>query len=184
LTAANWGGVIADVVGLAIDTAAAATPGVLGGAAAINAGKKAATEIVEPADNIAGKTINSAKAKGRGWYCEKPQSVLGGASKKTVTSMGKADAVQYQKLKQQLASQKQMGELAVGQGKPLIGAGTNRTLRDADRLAAEYGGNASDWAKVSSSNKGHVTGYNQETHAYMNTKTGQVVEMKTKISGH
>ena len=34
------------------------------------------------------------------------------------------------------------------------------------------------------STKQHTDGFKQETHAYQNTKTGQVVEHKTKIEGH
>ncbi|MCP4404629.1 MAG: RHS repeat-associated core domain-containing protein [bacterium] len=89
-----------------------------------------------------------------------------------------------QRLQQQLASEEQMSELLTGQGEPIIGSGTNNNLRAAQRLAEEYGGNPGDWAKVRSSNKAHVTGYNQETHAYQNMKTGEIVEMKTKIQGH
>lgn len=82
-----------------------------------------------------------------------------------------------------LASQEQMGQLAAGQGEPIAGAGTSTTLRDADRLAAQYGGQPGDWQKVTSGNYnlGGAKGGGFETHAYQNSKTGQVVEMKTKF---
>jgi hypothetical protein len=52
----------------------------------------------------------------------------------------------------------------------------------AARLAAEYGGSAEDWVKVTSSHyKSPIDGSNFETHAYVNLKTGQVVGAKTKI---
>ena len=88
------------------------------------------------------------------------------------------------KLNKQLASQEQVGELNSGVAERIAGAGTNKKLRDAPRLANEYGGNANDWAKIRSSNRTHTDGFNQETHAYQNTVTGQIVEHKTKISGH
>jgi RHS repeat-associated protein len=82
-----------------------------------------------------------------------------------------------------LASQEQMGELAAGKGTPIAGAGTKTALRDADRLAAQYGGQPGDWQKVASENynPGGAKGGGFETHAYQNVKTGQVVEMKTKF---
>ncbi|MCP4935597.1 MAG: hypothetical protein GY927_15675 [bacterium] len=66
----------------------------------------------------------------------------------------------------------------------IAGAGTNKKLRDAPRLANEYGGNKGDYAKIRSSSRTHSDGFRQETHAYQNTRTGQVVEHKTKIEGH
>jgi hypothetical protein len=53
-------------------------------------------------------------------------------------------------LNKQLASEAQIAEVAAGQGKPIFGAGTNKVLTDAPRLATQHGGNASDWAKVTS----------------------------------
>jgi RHS repeat-associated protein len=86
-------------------------------------------------------------------------------------------------LNKSLASQEQMGELAAGKGTPIAGAGTGTALRDADRLAAQYGGQPGDWQKVASGNynPGGAKGGGFETHAYQNSKTGQVVEMKSKM---
>jgi RHS repeat-associated protein len=86
-------------------------------------------------------------------------------------------------LNKSLASQEQMGQLAAGDGTPIAGAGTSTTLRDSQRLAAQYGGDAGDWQKVASGNynPGGAKGGGFETHAYQNSKTGQVVEMKTKF---
>ncbi len=77
-----------------------------------------------------------------------------------------------------------MSELANGEGEPIIGAGTDKELKAAERLAEQYGGNPEDWAKVTSSNHQHDSGYNQETHAYENKALNLVVEEKTKIEGH
>jgi RHS repeat-associated protein len=86
-------------------------------------------------------------------------------------------------LNKSLASQEQTGQLAAGQGTPIAGAGTGTTLRDADRLSAQYGGQPGDWQKVASGNynPGGASGGGFETHAYQNVKTGQVVEMKSKM---
>jgi RHS repeat-associated protein len=86
-------------------------------------------------------------------------------------------------LNKSLASQEQMGQLAAGEGTPIAGAGTNTTLRDSQRLAAQYGGDPGDWQKVTSGNynPGGAKGGGFETHAYQNSKTGQVVETKTKF---
>lgn len=88
------------------------------------------------------------------------------------------------KLNKQLASEEQIEELNSGVAERIAGAGTNKQLRDAPRLVKEYGGEVDDWAKVGSSNRKHLDGFSQETHAYQNVKTGQIVEHKTKISGH
>jgi hypothetical protein len=90
-----------------------------------------------------------------------------------------------------LASDLQMQEIMSGAGVPIAGAGTSTTLRDASRLAAEYGGESGDWAKIASSNylpAGAQGGFEKagfngsfEIHAYQNVKTGQIVELKTKF---
>ncbi len=82
-----------------------------------------------------------------------------------------------------------MGQALAGEGQPIAGAGTGTPLRDAQRLADQYGGNPGDWAKMggeSSDAHGVQTpgGNNFETHWYQNARTGQVVEIKTKITGH
>jgi len=45
----------------------------------------------------------------------------------------------------------------------------------------QYGGEAADWAKIRSSNYKAADGTSFETHAYQNTKTGEIVELKTKF---
>lgn len=97
--------------------------------------------------------------------------------------------IQASNLARQLTSEEQLAQAQAGNGTPLIGAGTTRVLDAAPRLARQYGGNASDWAKMggdSSAGRGVQMpggGY-FEIHWYQNLKTGQVVEVKTKIGGH
>jgi hypothetical protein len=54
-------------------------------------------------------------------------------------------------------------------------------LKDGPRLAAEYGGNDSEWAKVTSWTYKAADGTRIEVHAYQHIPTGQVVEFKTKV---
>ena len=68
-----------------------------------------------------------------------------------------------------------------GTAESIAGSGTVKELRDAPRLAAQYGGDESQWSKVSSSSHTAPDGRQFSTHAYQNQATGQVVEPKTKI---
>jgi len=84
------------------------------------------------------------------------------------------------KLARSLASREQMS----GPGRAIIGAGTNRTLRAADRLAEHYGGRAGEWAKMASRSHTGRDGFTFETHWYENVRTGLRVEQKTKLGGY
>lgn len=77
------------------------------------------------------------------------------------------------KLAKQLASEAQMAE----KGITIIGPGK---LNAATRLAREYGGNAADWVKKSSSSF-TKNGATFETHWYENISTGLRTEFKTKF---
>lgn len=68
-----------------------------------------------------------------------------------------------------------------GKGEKIAGAGTKTELRVAPRLAKEHGGNAADWSKVNGGNHVAKDGAKIETHGYENSKTGQIVELKTKL---
>ncbi len=92
----------------------------------------------------------------------------------TAAKAGAHNAANASKLGKQLASQEGVAELLSGGGKAIAGAGTSIPLRDAGRLVGQYGGNANDWAKISSTAQGHL-----QTHAYRNVVTGQVVELKS-----
>lgn len=95
---------------------------------------------------------------------------------------GKAEDVQEMaNLNKQMASEQQMGELASGQGVATHGAGTSRPLEQGDRLASQYGGQAGDYQKVTSSAYKAADGGHVETHAFKNANTGQIIEPKTVI---
>jgi len=68
----------------------------------------------------------------------------------------------------------QMAEASAGKGRAIAGADTNKTLRDAGRLASEYGGDPADWRKMATSNAVNKGMENFEIHYYQNVKTGQV----------
>jgi RHS repeat-associated protein len=82
-------------------------------------------------------------------------------------------------LNKSLASESQVAELLAGKGVSIAGAGTDSVLRQAERLANDYGGTAEGWQKVTSWNYTASDGVQFETHAYRNISTGQVVESKT-----
>ena len=62
-------------------------------------------------------------------------------------------------------------------------------IRDVQRLVSQYGGTASDWAKISTGaaqpnsvqNFARQAGANIEVHYYMNKATGMIVELKSSI---
>jgi filamentous hemagglutinin len=96
-----------------------------------------------------------------------------------VTSGGTANSASGLGLKKSLASEQQVTQIANGGGNVMAGSGSSVPLRDAPRLAAEYGGSPKDWSKVSSSSYTAADGSIFEVHAYRNSITGQVVEPKT-----
>lgn len=72
-----------------------------------------------------------------------------------------------------------MGEV----GQVMAGAGSRTVFRDAQRIAQQYGGNAADWVKKTSSSYPSRDGTRFETHWVENIRTGQRVEIKTKFPG-
>jgi len=92
-------------------------------------------------------------------------------------SSGAESAIAGRNLARQLASEQQMADV----GTPLAGAGTGTKLRAAERLAADYGGAAGDWAKMGSSSYRGADGFQFETHWYENVLTGARFEFKTKF---
>jgi RHS repeat-associated protein len=81
-----------------------------------------------------------------------------------------------------LASESQTADLLAGGGKAIIGSGTNKALYEGGRLATEYGGEAADWAKVTSPAFKAPDKAIIETHAYRNMFTGKTVELKSVSS--
>ncbi len=83
----------------------------------------------------------------------------------------------------QLTSMEQMAS----EGEVMAGGKSGVPFRDAPRIAAEYGGDPADWVKKNSktglTRQFPNSPYTQqiETHWVENLKTGQRVEMKTKI---
>jgi RHS repeat-associated protein len=75
------------------------------------------------------------------------------------------------------ASQAQMAE----RGTIMAGTGGRVPFRDAPRVAAQYGGKASDWVKKTSSAFTAENGTKFEVHWVENIVTGQRVEFKTKF---
>ena len=86
---------------------------------------------------------------------------------------GARSSANARRLNLQLASEEQM----MFKGRNII---STEKLRNASRLAKQYGGDPGDWVKrASDSYKGH--GIQFETHWYENQTTGLRVEFKTKI---
>jgi RHS repeat-associated protein len=92
-----------------------------------------------------------------------------------------SSATQAVKLEKALASEAQTAKLLTGKGEAIAGAGTKKEFRDAERVAAEHGGQAKDWSKVSGGDHVAKDGTKIETHAVENKVTGQVGEIKTKL---
>ena len=81
------------------------------------------------------------------------------------------------KLNKSLASHAQLGEV----GTTIAGAGARVPFRGAERIAEEYGGNAADWVKKSSSSYTAPDGTVFQTHWIENIRTGERIEFKTKF---
>lgn len=105
-------------------------------------------------------------------------AVLAGGAEGAKAPTGQAgSSMDGLNLQKQLASEAQVGEA----GTSMAGAGGRATFRDAGRVAGEYGGNAADWSKKSSSTFTAKDGTKFETHWVENSKTGQRQEYKTKF---
>lgn len=78
-------------------------------------------------------------------------------------------------LAKMMQSEAGIAELLGGGGRVIAGAGSKVATRDVARLASQYGGQAGDWVKISSTTPG------LETHAYRNIVTGVVVELKSIV---
>jgi hypothetical protein len=85
-------------------------------------------------------------------------------------------------LNRSLASEAQLAQVLARDGLPILGAGTGTALGDAARLAAEYGGSAADWVKVTSESYTSASGLQFEIHAFQNAIIDAVVEAKTVIT--
>ena len=104
------------------------------------------------------------------------------ASRAAKAARPASSPVQATLLKRQLASEAQM----TGPGTRIIGPGTGRELRDAPRLAREYGGDPTDYVKMTSRTPARYQDgggmYDLfETHWYENVRTGARYEFKSKF---
>jgi hypothetical protein len=76
-----------------------------------------------------------------------------------------------------MQSEAGVAQLLGGGGRVIAGVQSRVPIRDVARLVNQYGGRAEDWVKITSTTPG------LQTHAYKNTVTGVVVELKSKIPG-
>lgn len=82
------------------------------------------------------------------------------------------------------AGEATLSGLAKGEGRAIAGNGAKDTLREAGSLAKKYGGEASDYQKVSSRTIAvSSNGAKVEVHAYRNVETGRIYEPKIKVQG-
>ena len=82
-------------------------------------------------------------------------------------------------LSKQLARESQMVERGIS----IAGTGTSIPLKQAERLAQQYGGNPADWVKMTSSTYRSSSGFQIETHWFENIQTGQRIQIKTNLIG-
>lgn len=116
-----------------------------------------------------GKSIwNYAASRGRS-----AQGLLEGNSNSVPASNPK----QRDLLNKWLGSKQQMEE----KGTAMAGAGTKTPFRDSPRLAKEYGGSASDYAKMKSSVHTAPDGQTFRTQWVENVKTRERFEFKVKL---
>ena len=82
------------------------------------------------------------------------------------------------------AAQGTLSGLAKGEGRIFAGNGSKTILREADSLAAKYGGKASDYQAVSSKVIAETSnGAKVEVHAFRNVETGRIYDPKIKVQG-
>jgi hypothetical protein len=88
------------------------------------------------------------------------------------------NAVERLRLQKDLAVREQIAEIQTGEYR-VFAKGTD--IDDVERLVAQWGGSPADWEKIGSRRTFRASDNSQlETHAYKNTKTGDVVEVKVK----
>ena len=100
----------------------------------------------------------------------------GGAGMAINASRGAESAINGVMLEKQLASENQLTELTEGGGTVL-----RQPAKQANRIAAQYGFEAKNVQKVSSSAHKAKDGKTQETHAFRDAATKRIVEPKTMV---
>lgn len=161
-------GLVGGAAGSAIArVGAAVVKGSFGNAArAVATSSKSAMEAVGPK---ATQVASNASSRGT--------SAAGDATK--VGARGAENAANGVRLGKQLASQQQMGE----PGKVLAGSGSTTPFRGAGHAAQQYGGEASEYAKMGSSLYRGGKGVRDtfETHWVERVTTGERFDFKTKF---
>jgi RHS repeat-associated protein len=130
-------------------------------------GKAAVHQMYENAVNCGGGNVCTGGLPG-------PAGVAGAAAK--VIEGGEA-AAELVKLGKSIASEAQMA----AKGESIAGAGAQKALKDAGRLASTYGGKAADWAKMTSKAFRAGDGSVISTHWYENVASAIKVEYKSII---
>ncbi|USI28541.1 RHS repeat domain-containing protein [Alteromonas macleodii] len=102
-----------------------------------------------------------------------PEDLVAGAAIAKITK-GAESAVQGVKLEKQLASQSQLTQLSEGGGTVL-----SQPAKQANRIAAQHGVNASNVQKVSSDAHTAKDGSQIQTHAFRDASTNKVIEPKS-----
>lgn len=107
-----------------------------------------------------------------------------------VTSGGTATSFGYQMLKDSYRNLELVGEALSGIGQRVIASGTG--IHEVQRLVSQYGGQASDWVKLSTRGLSPSSmqiyaqtigrGAPVQIHYYKNVATGQVVELKSVMT--
>ena len=134
-------------------------------------------KVVSGVQNLSGSLHQAETTSNPLWHQAKIDFSYDAASGSPVATKSARSPGNGLKLNKQLGSQQQLGE----RGVPIAGAGSKTPLRGSNRLANEYGSNASDWAKRSSTRHKAPDGRSFETHWYENSVTGQRVEPKTIV---
>ncbi len=100
------------------------------------------------------------------------------ATSNTRRASNAADAVQ---LARSLALREGASKFAKGGGIILAGGDSKVVLKQAERLASQYGGRPSDWVKVAAKEVHTLpSGTRVQARAFRNEKTGQLVELRLK----
>ena len=70
---------------------------------------------------------------------------------------------------------------AINESVTIAGQGSRKSLNQAQRLAEQYGGKTSDWAKKTTQEFTSPTGQQYQVHFYQNLVENIIVEAKTKL---
>jgi hypothetical protein len=86
--------------------------------------------------------------------------------------------VDLRKLGDDFRAQELEADLRAGNVTPIAGNAGQKPVRDAPRLASQYGGTPADWVKVTTKSRTLSNGRVVSMHAYRNRQTLEIVEEK------